>query len=409
MIIAFMGNDGSGKTTIAKKVYKFFRRLGFPVIYKHEYNYSILNLLFKVLGEKRVEKAREEMILKKVKSWRYYVWPNLVFFDVLLQWLYFKILKRGTIIILDRYPYDHYLSFEYLGYLTRFTKWLYLHFPKPDIGIILWVKPEIAFERKKETHPYTLEFYEKQTKRYLELSKDLKFPTINTQQELKETLTSVLKVIFHNETLLKLFVKRTKINGILYEIIDSENLQKINSYFKSIFESYKNKKQKLVKTLEFIADLEKKSNAKFVLIKTYRPFKQVDFHDIDIFVKGIRPEKLYKFLKLTGARVVFHEDNGKMDCYVNDLYPIEFQWRIGWSPNVEFVDNNCITSSRQKIYSVELNIASPESEVLIIFSHLLFGNATFLTLSEYRYLVYLLKRVNISKIMACAYKAGWGI
>lgn len=220
-----MGNDGSGKTTIAKKVYKFFRELGFKTYYKHEYEYAIIKFLFKLTDKKKLKKLRREMIVEKKKAWKYYIWPFLVWFDVLFQYLYFRLFRRQAIIILDRYPYDHYLSFKYLGYLTKVSEWLYLHFPKPDVGIILWVEPRIAYERKKNTHNYPLSFYEKQTKAYLNLSKTLKLPLINTNKEVIKTFQEVLK-----EFIKFVYYKGKK--DLLYNIVIKS--KKVNEKVKKI-------------------------------------------------------------------------------------------------------------------------------------------------------------------------------
>lgn len=65
MIIALMGNDGSGKTTIAKELKKLFEDIGFEVIYKHEYEYTFLKILLRIFGHDKVEKSRKEMIIEK--------------------------------------------------------------------------------------------------------------------------------------------------------------------------------------------------------------------------------------------------------------------------------------------------------------------------------------------------------
>jgi GT2 family glycosyltransferase/thymidylate kinase len=190
-----MGNDGSGKTTIARKLADIFEKAGLKVLYKHEYDYMFLKKLFKLVGERRVERARKEMISERKRSWKYYVWPLFVWFDVFVQYIYFKFFKRKAIIIFDRYVYDHYLSFKYLGYLTKIAEWMYLHFPKPDVGVILWVNPEIAYARKKATHHYPLEFYIIQGNRYLELAKKLKLPVVNTGKDINQTITEILRLI----------------------------------------------------------------------------------------------------------------------------------------------------------------------------------------------------------------------
>jgi hypothetical protein len=55
MIIAFMGNDRSGKTTISWQIHKFFTDLGFETIYEHEYEYAILGFLFRLVGREKRE------------------------------------------------------------------------------------------------------------------------------------------------------------------------------------------------------------------------------------------------------------------------------------------------------------------------------------------------------------------
>ena len=185
MIIALIGNDGSGKTTIAKELLRIFRALGFEVIYKHEYQYSVLKLFFSIIGTEKIEYERKKMIVEKCKSWKYYFWPFLVWIDVCLSCIYFKLFKKKSIVIMDRYLFDHFLSFKYLGYLTKFSEWLFLHSIKPDALVFVWVEPQIAFLRKKNTHDYGLDFYVQQTNEYLTFSKRLGIKSINTNKSLK--------------------------------------------------------------------------------------------------------------------------------------------------------------------------------------------------------------------------------
>jgi thymidylate kinase len=144
MIITFIGNDGSGKTTISKEVRKFLISLGFEIIYKYEYEYAVLKLLFKPLGEKNGDSSLNEMLIQRKRSISYTLWPILVWLDLLVQYVYYRIFKRRSIILLDRYPYDQYLSFKYLYVVMKFNESLYLHFPKGDMNMILTVSPEVA-------------------------------------------------------------------------------------------------------------------------------------------------------------------------------------------------------------------------------------------------------------------------
>jgi len=194
MIISLMGNDGSGKTTIATKLYDFFKEIGVNVTYIHEYDYQILRFFFRIIGSKRLEKARADLIVQKKKG-KYYLWPIIVWFDRLIHFIYLKLFMRNTVVILDRYPYDHYLSFVHSGHMRNFGTWLYHKFPKPDLGIILWVEPEVAYNRKKETHSFDLNYYKTQTQRYFNLSKSKKFPLLNTQVPVNETFREIQRIL----------------------------------------------------------------------------------------------------------------------------------------------------------------------------------------------------------------------
>jgi hypothetical protein len=180
MIIAFIGNDGSGKTTIAWQIHKFFTDLGFETIYKHEHEYVILRFLLKLLRrEKRelkqlksqgnigrekledianslgidytnknddelkaaielefnksIEKSQNKIRYQKKRSVSYTLWPILVWFDILMQLVYYRIFKRRSVILPYKYPYEQYPSFKYVGILAKFFEWLYLHSPKLEI------------------------------------------------------------------------------------------------------------------------------------------------------------------------------------------------------------------------------------------------------------------------------------
>jgi len=155
MIITLMGNDGSGKTTIAKRLVEILKHSGLKTKYIHEYDYTILKLFFKILGETRLEKSRKQFIVEKQKGW-YYLWPMLVWLDRLFHYIYLKSFQRNTVVILDRYAYDHYLSFLYSNHITRVSEWFYQKFPKPDMGIVLWVEPETAYNRKNKPMTFQL-------------------------------------------------------------------------------------------------------------------------------------------------------------------------------------------------------------------------------------------------------------
>lgn len=186
-----MGNDGSGKTTIAKAIETKLKELGLDVEYHPGFNHTTLDFLLKLFG-KNVNKTRKKFLKKEDKKlFVFKIWPFLVFFDCIVAYIKFKFIRRRKIVIFDRYFYDFLMSYEYLGYSNKAIRELFLSLPKPDIGFILDVSPEIAYKRKKETHDIDIDYYKVQKERYLKLAHTLGLKVIDTERPLMAVLNEV--------------------------------------------------------------------------------------------------------------------------------------------------------------------------------------------------------------------------
>ncbi|MDK2372421.1 MAG: hypothetical protein QI197_03475, partial [Candidatus Korarchaeota archaeon] len=180
MIVAFVGNDGTGKTSLGKGLYSLLLELGVAASYREEFRYFLLSYIFRILGGK-ISKLRSEFLSKDNKHRRIFgLWPYAVLVDQLLLLAYLRIRKRKEVTILDRYVYDFLISWEWLGYSNKLIRYLYKRFPRPDLVILCDASPETSYERKKETHQYSMEYYRIQRARYLNLAKDLGIPVLNT-------------------------------------------------------------------------------------------------------------------------------------------------------------------------------------------------------------------------------------
>ena len=190
MIIAFMGNDGSGKTTISTYVYKSLLSRGLQAYYKPEFDYFLIKFILKFLGKQR-KKITATFVSRpnfQNRSNIFKIWPYIIWLDFLFFWLFLKTFKRNKTVILDRYLYDFLMSWEYLGYSNVLIRFLYLSFPLPDIPFICEVSPQIAFVRKAH---YEIDFYRIQTKRYNTLARYFGIQVIDTSKPLKDTLDQV--------------------------------------------------------------------------------------------------------------------------------------------------------------------------------------------------------------------------
>lgn len=334
MIIALIGNDGSGKTTTSKELAKIFKGIGFETIYKHEYDYVILKYLLKLTGKKAVEQTRNEMLVERKKSLKFLLWPVLVWFDTLLQYSFFKLFKRNSIVILDRFPYDHYISFGYLGYLTKFTEWLYLHFPKPDATILLWVEAEIAYSRKKDTHSYAISFYEGQTEKYLALAEKLNVNKVNTNKDLSSSLSSIFDIL-HEKQKIKTAIKKRALHNKTYP----EILENINGHFSDAFNpEFESRINAFRGTVGFLEKLLLQLDiTEYAIFKDYGNYQWVG-NDVDVIVTEGDFDRLHNYLESIGHHALDHtivwskskSHSKSIDLKAEGLLNIDIHTAIGW-------------------------------------------------------------------------------
>ena len=229
MIIAFIGNVGTGKTTIAKEMEKKMRAIGIDAKYKEEFEHFLLEYAHKlyspykqknynpfsgtihdttkekettVRGEKDMaKKERNKIFLKFWSFLRPRVWPILVWIDCLLEYFFYKVTRRNKVILLDRYAYDHFISWEMSGWSNGLLRLLYMHFPKPDLAFVLdaspltcldrlHLRPEEQLKEDKEEKLLSLKY---QRNSYLKLVDKLNLRLVNTE---KHSLDSTLNEVF---------------------------------------------------------------------------------------------------------------------------------------------------------------------------------------------------------------------
>lgn len=197
MIIAFMGVDGSGKTTTSMLLYKKLKSLNLPVEYWRGFDHFILNFLLrfmdKFLRRTNVENMREFFLTRSLEKPFYFrLWPLLVWFDYLIGWLHLSFFKRSSIIIFDRYALDSLVSWKYFGYNNAVVNILYLHFPGPELPFILDVPPEISFRRSKYNHKFPFYFYAIQRERYLNLAAMLSIKVLDAQRSPFDVVSEIV-------------------------------------------------------------------------------------------------------------------------------------------------------------------------------------------------------------------------
>ena len=464
MIIAFIGNNGTGKTTISKEMEKRLRAIGIDARYKKEFDHFLLKYVHKIYspykGKKydpfsgtihetekekdETENRKNEIIFKFWTSLRPKIWPVLVWIDCLLEWIFYKITMRDKIIILDRYAYDHFVSWEMSGWSNRLLRYLYLHFPKPDLAFVLDATPSTSIDRLylrskegaslKEDKEEQLLSLRSQRDRYLNLVDKLGLRLINTEdQGLEDTLNVLfnhLRMCYFDknkitdEDKVLTFISHPHLNSNIVEnvgfdfewnsldwdyMIDlavKNNVELmfcmnlINCYknelpedvikkLKNVVEICRNKQEQLSENIKLVHSAFEKKPIKYVIFKSLPPF---DFTavDADMLAKG-------KDFELARMMLEEMEMTDSIDLYYTDPES-EVLTKPSW--NGKTIEEGPILRRRIKSKvklgdkEVEVFVPSPEDEIVILSAHSLFQHQ-YSTLGE---LLYVMELIRINDI-----------
>ena len=180
IIISLMGVDGSGKTTLAKKLFKIFK------------GSKYLHLKPYILFQDRRTVIKKPHQQKKSSF--------LLSFFRLLSWLisfkiFFNYNRSKKIYIFDRYAHDilvdplrykHNLSYDLTKFILNF-------FPKPDLWIFLNPSLKIIESRK---HELSSAESKRQIKDYILFFKNQKnVLVLNTNVNKKKLVKKIIKII----------------------------------------------------------------------------------------------------------------------------------------------------------------------------------------------------------------------
>lgn len=210
-LICFIGIDGSGKTTLAKRLVELMKRKGMNCKYIHGgYKPLILKPIMIVgrlffLRQKNGAKNYVEARNRKRKIFNNYFLSKTYKLILLLDYLVQIFLKLnlslifGKKVICDRYVYDViindlsvdlHLSKRDIKNLLRICFYI---LPKPEIVFVLDVPEDIAIKRKNDIS--STEFLRDRRSTYLWLGKEYRMVILDGTKSIKELKNLVLKVV----------------------------------------------------------------------------------------------------------------------------------------------------------------------------------------------------------------------
>lgn len=175
--------DGSGKTTLAKKVAVHLKKQGIKSQFIHAHAY-------------RVSQNSFGLRPKAVRNLKYLFRLLLpfAFFDNLFTYCFrYKPILKDRTLICDRYFYDKLARMVYYGIAGQFLAKIYLKLlPKPDFVFFLDLAPEKIYQRKKEYAKRDLQTFRKI---YKFLAKVLETKMINTRLPLDTSIKKIIKAL----------------------------------------------------------------------------------------------------------------------------------------------------------------------------------------------------------------------
>ena len=197
MLIAIEGIDGSGKTTISKYVAELLRRKGYDVLILREPSNSKFGRIIRSLETRlSVDEELKFFYLDRIENVKNNIIPAL---------------SSGKVVVMDRYYFSNIAYQSARGIDGSFIRKLNEKIaPKPDLVILLDVKPEIALSRistrKKRTPFEELDYLKKVREKFLELSHEENVVIINANadlEEVKKRVKIVLCSFLSKQTLLE--------------------------------------------------------------------------------------------------------------------------------------------------------------------------------------------------------------
>ena len=191
--ICFLGTDGAGKSTIAKKLVNELTDKGFTVKYLYFgwkpflFTTKIISSLFRKKGYKIAESMNKKKvklsIIQELMLTYYYI-------EYLARYL-FQVMGREDYVILDRYFYDMYAHYGYTSKSIVF-KHLIKMYPKPYRLFFLDVEIDVAKERKPEMD---INLLREHKNKYEELRNIVDMIRIDSSETIEKNIMDIMEKI----------------------------------------------------------------------------------------------------------------------------------------------------------------------------------------------------------------------
>ncbi len=207
--ISFSGMDGTGKTSLSKRIIENFDKNGIKSRYVYgRLNPQILRPFIEIsnylflrkenrLGEYTSYRSTKKKIIAKYRI-LFWVYQNILLLDCSLQLIYKIVIPRifNMSLVCDRYIYDTVvndisldLDLSEENMLRLLDRFFYL-FPKPDVAFLIDLPEEDAYQRKNDIPSIT--YLRERRNLYLTIAHKYGMIILDGSKDLNE-LTSIVE------------------------------------------------------------------------------------------------------------------------------------------------------------------------------------------------------------------------
>lgn len=199
-LVAFIGPDGSGKTTFIDLSEKHFKKL-YDGTKKYHIRFNILPELKTGRGissmkgrvNKDSSKKLKRSIISKLVSWFVVLYYTFEYFIGRIPLKKYKI--KNYIVFYDRYYYDFFVQPISRELIYKFRKILLFFVKTPDIVIHLEADAENVYKRKQELSIKEIEMQNTILKKLLNNSKNV-FRVRNENKSIAEIDKEIFKILY---------------------------------------------------------------------------------------------------------------------------------------------------------------------------------------------------------------------
>lgn len=189
-IIVFLGVDGSGKSTITRKLDDLLSPFFSTYLDYFGWDKFVIPLFIatKRRSEKHISKSKNhygKTVYKEKLGWFHL---TIYYIELLLRYFTRIFPKKiiGRTIIIDRYFYDKLVFLDTTSFKFRFFKSIT---PTPSFTFLLTANPKIIYKRKDEKDTTMLKHSQESFKAKKNL---LDFHVINNQQDIDKTIKKII-------------------------------------------------------------------------------------------------------------------------------------------------------------------------------------------------------------------------